>query len=479
MQFLHRNFVLAVLLLALFCVPMPAFAALDTLVVTVDDTNTDFQAHSDDTALFMAASDIASIFNVEYTHNTQNNTITYTLGKTLFGKKEAVFTIDSDVATINGKKVTLESAPVAIDSSVLIPLKEAFAIWEASYVVDEGILYVHTDGSEIVIPETQKVFVEKQAVTIGDKTSVIRYIRIPEASHLKADIVFAQNNIGKVEELYSMATRTSAKAAINGGFFQSFDDAKAQEPYGILIKNGKLVHSDNTGSTLGFTKDGTIKLAVLRSVITATIDDINYTVSLMNHSPAADSSTVALFTSAYGETFNTTGTSVIVQNGKVSAISKEKNVTIPKDGYVLLFTGDKASIAAELQNGASVSYAVSYVNENNNKVNWSDVQTAIGAGPILVENGKVSLNPKKEGFTDETSFQMAVARSAVGITEDGTILLAGNIKCTAEEMAAIMLELGAVQAIAMDSGSSSGLYSTASEAVAAPMKAISNALIFK
>lgn len=479
MQFLHRNFVLAVFLLALFCVPMPAFAALDTLTVTIDDTTTELQAYTDDTALFMTASDIASIFNVEYTHNTQNETVTYALGKTLFGKKEAVFTIDSDTAMINGKKVALEAAPTTIDDTVLIPVKEAFAIWDASYGSNEETLYVHTDGSEVVVPEIQKVFVEKQAVTIGDKTSVIRYIRIPESSHLKADIVFAQNNIGKVEELYSMATRTSAKAAINGGFFQSFDDAKAQEPYGILIKNGKLVHSDNTGSTLGFTKDGNIKLDVLRSSITATINDIDYVVSLMNHSPAAGSNTVVLFTSAYGETLNTTGTSVVVQNGRVSAISKEKTVTIPKDGYVLLFTGDKASVATDLQNGDAASYAVSYVNANNDKVNWSDVQTAIGAGPILVKDGKAAFNPEKEGFTDETSFQLAVARSAVGITKDGTILLIGNIKCTAEEMTAIMLELGAVQAIAMDSGSSSGLYSTANEAVAAPMKAISNALIFK
>ena len=132
-----------------------------------------------------------------------------------------------------------------------------------------------------------------------------------------------------------------------------------------------------------------------------------------------------------------------------------------------------------MQKGSTVSYTVTYTNANNAKLNWSDVQTAIGAGPILLKDGKSVLNPAKEGFTDETSFQISVARSAIGITKDGTILLTGNIKCTAEELAAIMLELGAAQAIAMDSGASSGLYTTTEEAVAAPMKAISNALIFK
>ena len=94
-------------------------------------------------------------------------------------------------------------------------------------------------------------------------------------------------------------------------------------------------------------------------------------------------------------------------------------------------------------------------------------------------NGNIVLNPAKEGFTDETSFQIAVARSAIGITEDGTILLIGGVKCTAAQLADIMLKLGAVNAIAMESGSSSGLYTSTEDAVATSAKAMSNALIFK
>lgn len=479
MQFLHRNFVLAVFLLALFCVPMPAFAALDTLTVTIDETDTDLQAFSDGDAIYMKSSDIAELFEVEYTQDMQKGNVTYTLDKTLFGKKEAVFTVDSDTALINGKKVVLDNVPMVADDTVLIPVKAAFAIWEASYGANEAALYIHTDGSDVTVPEIQKAFVEKQSVTVGDKKTVIRYIRIPDMTHVKAELVLAQNTVGKVEELDSMATRTSAKAAINGGFFQSFDATKAQEPYGILMKDGKLMHSDNTGSTLAFMKDGSVRLDIVRSVIKATIDDIEYAVSLLNHSPALDSNVIALFTSAYGEAVNTTGTAVTIQNGVVTALSNAKTVTIPKDGYVLIFTGEKAALTEKIEKGYTASYNVSYTTTGSTKIDWANVQTAIGAGPILVKNGAIVLDPAKEGFTDETSFQIAVPRSAVGVTEDGTILLTGNIKCTAQELADIMLELGAVQAIAMDSGSSSGLYISSGDAVAAPMKAISNALIFK
>ena len=130
MQFLHRNIVPAVLLLALFCVPMPAFAALNPLTVTVDEASTELQAYTDGDILFMGASDIATLFNVEYTQDTEANTVTYTLGKTLFGKKEAVFTVDTATVSINGKDVPLETAPVISNDTMLIPLKDALAIWD-------------------------------------------------------------------------------------------------------------------------------------------------------------------------------------------------------------------------------------------------------------------------------------------------------------------------------------------------------------
>lgn len=482
MKSLYRNFSFGIVTMLLFlfcCSPLPALAAFDTRNVSVDDTIATIEAFTQDATMYLSASDIGTIFQVEYSYNAEKQELTYLLGKTLFGKKEAVLSIGSNTIVVNGKNATLDATPIKTENTLLVPVKAISLIWGASYACNAETLYIHTDGSKVTLPESPKVFVEKAQVAIGDKQSVIHYIRIPASSELKADIVLANNSIGATEILGDMAKRSSAKAAINGGFFQSFDDTKTQEPYGILIKNGKLIHSDNTGSTLGFTKDGKIKLDILRSVVTVKIGNTSYTASLVNHSPAADSNTIALFTSAYGDTLHAVGTAITVQNGVVHTISDAKSVTIPKDGYVILFTGEKVSIAKALQKNDTVSYTVSYTNANHAKLDWSDVQTAIGAGPILVKDSKVTCNPAKEGFTDETSFQIAVARSAVGITEDGTVLLIGGVKCNIDELAKVMVDLGAVQAIAMDSGSFSGLYNSTEATVIAPTKAISNALIFK
>mgnify|MGYP003302708267 FL=1 len=223
MKFPHRNLFLTALLFALLCVPMPAFATLDTLSVTIDDTATEYQAFIDtDESVFMSAADIASVFQAEYTYNSEEDSITYVLGKKLFGKKEAVLTAEANTAMVNGKQIDLDAAPVVSDDLLLVPMEAVSAIWNAAYGFNSEALYIHTDGSEVVVPVLSKVFVEKQSVTIGEKTAVIRYIRIPASSNLKADIVLAHNNIGATEELSDIAVRSSAKAAINGGFFQSF-----------------------------------------------------------------------------------------------------------------------------------------------------------------------------------------------------------------------------------------------------------------
>lgn len=88
------------------------------------------------------------------------------------------------------------------------------------------------------------------------------------------------------------------------------------------------------------------------------------------------------------------------------------------------------------------------------------------------------INPASEGFTDSAGFDLATSRSAVGVAANGDILLVGGVKCTLNQLASIMSQLGAVDAICMDSGSSSGLYKPNS-VLAAPSKEISNALIFK
>ncbi|MEM1055470.1 MAG: phosphodiester glycosidase family protein [Bacteroidota bacterium] len=92
---------------------------------------------------------------------------------------------------------------------------------------------------------------------------------------------------------------------------------------------------------------------------------------------------------------------------------------------------------------------------------WS-AQTAIGGGPVLVENGQVRLTWEDEVFfggsgVDTTS---ARARTAAGYDADGHLLLFAARETpglTLRQLAQVLVSLGAVEAVNLDGGGSTGL----------------------
>lgn len=91
-------------------------------------------------------------------------------------------------------------------------------------------------------------------------------------------------------------------------------------------------------------------------------------------------------------------------------------------------------------------------------VDWSAYQCVLGAGPRLLQKGKISLYPPGEGFRDPRVYS-AAPRTAVGITKHNKLIMAVTTKpVRLRTMAEIMKKLGAVESIAMDGGSSTCFY---------------------
>jgi hypothetical protein len=104
------------------------------------------------------------------------------------------------------------------------------------------------------------------------------------------------------------------------------------------------------------------------------------------------------------------------------------------------------------------------------------VHTALHAGPRLIDQGRVSLAPAAEGFRDPGIF-VRKARAAVGLTKQNKLLLVAVTKpLHLREMARVMQELGAVHAMCMDGGSSTGLY-CAGRSYHAPRRVMTNVLL--
>ncbi len=93
-----------------------------------------------------------------------------------------------------------------------------------------------------------------------------------------------------------------------------------------------------------------------------------------------------------------------------------------------------------------------------------DVEDAIAAGPLLIKDGVVHITDNEEVFFG-SSIPNVHPRTAAGVTEDGEVLLLvvdgrqpASRGVNLVELASILLDLGAVQALNLDGGGSSTFF---------------------
>ncbi|KAI7260434.1 hypothetical protein KC345_g10069 [Hortaea werneckii] len=114
--------------------------------------------------------------------------------------------------------------------------------------------------------------------------------------------------------------------------------------------------------------------------------------------------------------------------------------------------------------------------EFRDRFNTGSIQGALQAGPRLLVNGKVSLNVLAEGFKDPKILTGGGSRSALGLTRDHKLILLTSGGATIPQLAQIMKQAGAYQAMNLDGGASSGLYYNG-KYLTTPGRLISNALV--
>lgn len=107
---------------------------------------------------------------------------------------------------------------------------------------------------------------------------------------------------------------------------------------------------------------------------------------------------------------------------------------------------------------------------------WFGYETVLRAGPRLLADGQEALAPAAEGFRDPAIFQRK-PRTAVAVTRLGKLLLVATQKpVLLRTLAAALRELGAVDAMCLDGGGSTGLYHCGKTAVR-PNRPLTNLLV--
>ncbi|MFN6495606.1 MAG: phosphodiester glycosidase family protein [Nostoc sp. DedQUE01] len=177
---------------------------------------------------------------------------------------------------------------------------------------------------------------------------------------------------------------------------------------------------------------------------------------------------IAIFNAGFFDPANQKTTSYVIIQGKLVADPKQNERLVnnpnlkPYLGQILNRTEFRRYLC-----GQTVKYDITL--HNQSAPAGCQLVDAIGAGPQLLPE----LTLAKEGFVDNTNKRDALgsnqrnARTAVGITHDGSIVLimvaqkssvGGNSGIPLPALADLMKTLGAEKAMNLDGGSSSSLY---------------------
>ncbi len=89
---------------------------------------------------------------------------------------------------------------------------------------------------------------------------------------------------------------------------------------------------------------------------------------------------------------------------------------------------------------------------------WTEVFHSLGGGPKLVTLGKIDIERNTEGFQSDV-FASSTKRTAVGLTLDRKLIMLTSFKSmTLEQLAKKMIDLGSIEAMNFDGGSSTSIY---------------------
>ena len=293
-------------------------------------------------------------------------------------------------------------------------------------------------------------------------------------------LIFAKDGIGRTETFSAMLQRVHAVCGINGSFFDAYNTVGDKDPGMTLITGGSVVHKGGTGTVCGFSSEGAMVMGKLDLPIKGTVTRPGHRPTpwyayWLNRTPTS-ADNIAVFTPARGARARVAdGMSVVIAGNQVVRVVPG-DTAIPRNGFVINFRGDSAPETAKFPLGAIVAFTVNRKAEHNEE-DWQEVQEAVGAGPRLLTDGAVTYAPESEGFSSPKILSLGGLRSAIGVTRDGKVLLVTASGPTVAQLAQVMLKLGAVHAMNLDGGASSGLYCNGAM-LTTPGRELSNALVF-
>lgn len=279
-------------------------------------------------------------------------------------------------------------------------------------------------------------------------------------STLELKEVESKTEYGLKETVQKMLTDNGAIAGVNSDFFGMAGSYSAG--FGPVVRDGELVSAgtsinqdknqygtyvkDKNGNSIFTYFKTTVKFS--NSAKTIDLASINKVTSMVF--PILFNREAATSTADLDKRFDNL-VKFVVQNNTITYISqKGETVEVPENGYLIVMSGDYYTNAASVfKVGDPVTLQVS------STIDFDQIDTAFGGGGLLLLDGQ-------EAPATDIVAAGRQPRTAFGVSQDGTKAImmvvdgrGDSIGATHSEMAALMKEYGAYEALHLDGGGSS------------------------
>ncbi|MEM9947583.1 MAG: phosphodiester glycosidase family protein [Cyanobacteria bacterium P01_D01_bin.36] len=305
----------------------------------------------------------------------------------------------------------------------------------------------------------------QQYITVGQhRFPVYMFIARPNPSTLALRPIHANPSTATgIEPIVTTARRQRVAGAVNAGFF----NRNNQLPLGAVRNAGQWISGPILGrGAMAWNDSGDLVMDrfALTESVTVGVGESHPILAVNSGYVQAG---IGRYTHGWGASYTPIVDNEIVVTVRDNVVSAQQtlskagtgSVAIPADGegYLLAFRSNRTA-GSTFTPGTSV-----LLSSQSQPAVFEQYPNVIGGGPLLIRDRNIVLNPQLEGFS--TNFiQGSAPRTAVGKTSDGTWLIAtmhdrvGGRGPTLSETAQIMQQLGAVDALNLDGGSSSSLY---------------------
>jgi hypothetical protein len=304
---------------------------------------------------------------------------------------------------------------------------------------------------------------------VGGVPVKINLLRL-DLRKVRLDVVHAMDAAIGTETTSSIAARRGAVAAVNAGYFRLDATPFAGDAAGMLMIDGSWLSepSKDRIQLLINNKPAVTEVEMATTKLSEVVQmgREKFPVTGINRERKADD--LVIYTPEFGRSTQTSneGIELVVVKGVItSVLNGVGNAVIPPKGLVISASGTyREDIASLARSSSTVTMVRKWEGLPPRFVRDRTRLDVVAGVPRLIRAGRIDITWEQER-TNRTFVETRHPRTAVAKLRDGKLLLitvdgksesSGGISLN--DLAAYLLELGAVDAMNLDGGGSTSMY---------------------